>query len=134
MIVTNCLTPLAQRLGGKYTEHAKSLGCVVGGRLVAGTTYDEYNGRSMQMSIWVESRPTAEWSRAIFTYPFDDVGVHKLIGLIFGDNAKSIRLAERSGFVLEATLKDVTLHGDLLMYTMTRDQCRVLNADKWCRK
>lgn len=120
-----------QHLGGEYTPHAQALGFVVDGELFAVATYDHWNGVSMQFNIWIGKKPSAEWSQAIFAYPFDQLGVKKLIGNIFSSNAKSIKLAEHSGFELEATIKDMHPKGDMLIYTMTRDQCVVLNKDKW---
>lgn len=129
MIVDDCVDIAKRLIGGDYTEHTQSLGCVINGELVAATTYDHFNGVSMQFGIWAGSRPSPEWSQAIFAYPFDQLGVQKLIGIIFSSNAKSIKLAEHSGFELEAVVKDAHPDGDMLIYTMTRDQCRVLN--KW---
>jgi hypothetical protein len=37
------------------------------------------------------------------------------------------RFIEHIGFILEATLKDCAPKGDLLIYTMAKDQCKWLN-------
>lgn len=129
MIVSVDIAQARALLGGDYTQNAQALGCVVDGELVAVATFDHWNGVSMQFNIWIGKKPSAEWSRAIFEYPFDQIGVKKLIGNIFSSNAKSINLAEHSGFELEATIKDMHPKGDMLIYTMTREQCSVLN--KW---
>jgi len=129
MIVCTDIAKARTVLGGDYTENAKALGFEVDGELCAIATYDHWNGVSMQFNIWIGKKPSAEWSRAIFEYPFDQIGVKKLIGNIFSSNAKSIKLAEHSGFELEAVIKDMHPEGDMLIYTMTRDQCVVLT--KW---
>lgn len=61
-----------------------------------------------------------------FYYPFIQLGVNKIIGLVSSDNLEARKLDEHLGFVLEATLKDATPKGDMLIYTMTKDQCRWL--------
>lgn len=62
-----------------------------------------------------------------FHYPFNELKVNKIIGLVNSDNLEARKLDEHMGFTLEATLKDAAPNGDLLIYSMTRDQCRWLN-------
>lgn len=126
MIVTDCLHELMSKLGGVYSENATCIGCVVNNELVAGVIYDKYNGVSLHVSIWAGSRPSWEFSCAIFDYPFNQIGVKKIVGLIFGNNEKSIRLAEHAGFILEGKVTDYCEEGDMLIYTMTPDQCRFI--------
>jgi RimJ/RimL family protein N-acetyltransferase len=52
--------------------------------------------------------------------------VNKILGLVESDNLEARRLDEHLGFHLEATLKNCAPSGDLLVYTMTREQCRWL--------
>lgn len=104
------------------------------GRPVAGVIYDGYNGHIIHAHIWVdaEATPSREWFAAIFDYPFNKLQVHKIIGQVAGTNEQAQRLDEHFGFVLEAEVVDYFDGGDsLLVYTMTRDQCRVLNSPRW---
>lgn len=126
MIITDCLPAVMTRLGGTYSGNAVSIGCVVNDELVAGVIYDRYNGVSLYISIWVGSRPSPEFMHAIFDYPFNQIGARKVIGLIYGTNEKSIRLAEHAGFTLEGVIKDCCEEGDMFIYTMTPEQCRFL--------
>lgn len=127
MIVTDCLQELMTYLGGTYSRHAKAIGCVVNNELVAGAIYDKYNDVSVHIAIWIGSRPSEEFMHAIFDYPFNQIGVRKVIGLIYGTNEKSIKLAEHAGFVLEGKVTDYCLEGDMLIYTMTPEQCRFIS-------
>ena len=43
--------------------------------------------------------------RALLSYPFDQLGVRKLMATIAADNARSLRLCKGLGFTAEATLR-----------------------------
>lgn len=103
---------------------------------VAGVIYDCYNGATIHAHIWVSSerRPSREWYAAIFDYPFNVLRVVKIVGQVNSSNSEARKLDEHFGFVMEAEIKDYYEHGNSLMvYTMTREQCRVLNSQKWGR-
>lgn len=120
-----------QRVEGLWsTADLVGIGLVEDDRLIAGVLYDCYNGSSMCMHVaavpgrhWM----TKDFLRVVFAYPFRQVGVQKLIGLVGSGNVDARRFDENIGFVLEATLKGAHPDGDLLVYTMTREQCRWLN-------
>lgn len=101
---------------------------------VAGVIYDGFNGAMIHAHIWVdaERKPSREWFAAIFDYPFNRCGVRKIVGQVNSHNEEAKRLDEHFGFVLEAEIKDYYDTGaSLLVYTMTREQCRVLNSPAW---
>lgn len=101
---------------------------------IAGVAYDGYNGAIIHAHIWVdaERRPSPEWLAAIFDYPFNRLQVHKIVGQVNSGNMEARKLDEHFGFVLEATVKEFYDDGnDLLVYTMRRDQCRVLTSRRW---
>jgi len=103
---------------------------------VAGVIYDSYNSATVHAHIWcdAERRPSREWMAAIFDYPFNRLGVYKIIGQVNSFNYDAIKLDEHFGFVLEARIQGYYEEGsDLLVYTMTRDQCRVLNSRRWAK-
>ncbi len=100
------------------------------GRLIAGVAYTDYNVASIQ--IHVAALPGVNWLsrellRKVFEYPFTMLKVKKLIGLVSSANAAALRFDYSLGFELEATLKDAHPDGDLLILTMTADNCRWLN-------
>lgn len=120
------------RTAGQYLPgESRSIGMVNDdGSIVAGVLYDHYNGRSIAMHVageggrWI-TRPLL---RAAFAYPFRQLGVGKVLGFVDSTNAAARRLDEHLGFVLEATLRDAGPHGDLLLYSMTAEQCRFLGG------
>ena len=100
------------------------------GRLIAGVAFDNYNVASVQ--IHVAALPGKNWIsksllEQVFSYPFRRLGVKKLIGLVGSTNAEALKFDLALGFRIEATLKDAYPDGDLLILSMTQDQCRWLN-------
>lgn len=69
---------------------------------------------------------TRELLRAVFNYPFRQLGVNKVLGFVDSTNKEAIRLDEHLGFQLEAVIKDAGPQGSLLLYSMTAEQCRYL--------
>lgn len=101
---------------------------------VAGVIFDGYNGAIIHAHIWVDAErtPLREWYSCIFDYPFNRIGVRKIIGQVNSNNIEAQKLDEHFGFVLEATVTDYYDDGaSLLVYTLTREQCRVLNSSAW---
>lgn len=101
---------------------------------VAGVVYDCYNGAIIHAHIWMdaERRPSREWYVSIFDYPFNLLRVNKIIGQVSSSNMEARRLDEHFGFKLEAEISDYYADGSSLMvYTMNRDQCRVLSSSRW---
>jgi RimJ/RimL family protein N-acetyltransferase len=102
------------------------------GEPVAGVIFDGYNGSIIHAHIWVGGAASREWMAAIFDYPFTQLGVTKIIGQVRESNDEARKLDEHFGFHLEAKVEDYFPDEvALLVYTMTRQQCRVLNSPQW---
>ena len=122
---------LCKRTGGKYVEGAETyVGLETMGRITACAGYGDYNGASIRVHLAVEGKITPEFLWYGFYYPFEQLGVKKLIGLVSSSNVRALRLDKHFGYVHEATIKDAAPDGDLLILTMTRDQCRFLKGSK----
>jgi hypothetical protein len=123
-------------LGAYPTIYAQCITCVDdNGKPLAGVLYDAYNGVSINVHIWVEvdAVPSKDWFAAIFDYPFNKLGVKKLLGQVAGNNDEALRLDKHFGFIEEGRIKDYSENGDLVLLTMTKDQCRVLNSPRWAK-
>lgn len=117
----------AAQVGTAYVpEVEEAIGLRHNGSFVAGTIYEDWNGKSIVAHIAVAGRMTPAFVSAIFDYPFNVCGAHKIICPIPSDNARSINLATKMGFRQEACLKDATPTGDMLLFTLTRSNCRFL--------
>ncbi len=120
---------VCHRTGGVFDYIGVAIGLERDGELIAGVLYDNYNGRSICMHVaavpgsrWM----TREYLRVCFDYPFNRAKVTKILGMVDSTNAPARRFDEHLGFTLESTIKDAGKDGDLLIYSMTRQQCRHL--------
>lgn len=124
---------VCERAGGEWSGVGATFGLVErdGGKdtLIAGVLFDSFNGANINMHVaalpgrrWM----TREFLFAVFDYPFRQLGVKRITGLVAASNADARRFDEHIGFKLEATLKDAHPDGDLLVYCMTREDCRWL--------
>lgn len=116
------------RTGGVWSPvDSRAVGLERDDELVAGVLYDHFNGVSVCMHV--ASDGTKRWLtrgflRFCFDYPFNTMGVKKVIGMVPSNNLAALRFDEHLGFREEARIKDAHPGGDLVLMTMTRDMCR----------
>lgn len=121
---------ICARTGGSWNGDAVAIGMERDGELVAGVMFDNWNGSSIAMHVagdgghWM----TRDYARACFGYAFIQLKVKKIIGLVDSSNLAARRYDEHLGFRLEAVITDAAKHGDLLIYTMTPEQCRWIGS------
>jgi len=119
------------RTGGEFSPIGSStIGLLdEDGTVVAGAVYDNFNGTSICVHLAGEGRNwlNREFLRAGFRYPFDQLKVKKLLGLVPSTNMLARRFDEHCGFQLEAVVTEAAQDGaDLLIYSMRRENCRFL--------
>lgn len=108
-----------------------SIGVIRDGMIVGGVIFQDYTGRDGSVKIHVASidkrwiTPDMLW--VTFDYPFNQLGVRKLIGEVPSYNHMAIKFDEKVGFKKIATIEGVFPNGDLLVYEMKREDCRWLN-------
>lgn len=110
-----------------------AIGLINETQILAGVAYTSWNGASLYMHV--AAQPGRQWLNRdflhiCFDYPFNQLRAKKLIGLVGSGNSDALRFDQNLGFVLEATLKGAHPDGDLLVLTMTREQCRWLDHPK----
>jgi hypothetical protein len=116
---------VCERAGGQYHPGAcQGIAMESEGQITAGVLYDQCNGRSVCMHVAVEKPVSRRFARLCFDYPFNQLKVNKVIGLVDSNNAKALRFDEALGFVEEARLLNAGKTADLVILTMTRQQCR----------
>jgi len=131
---TMAIPLLSKALGVMPSNAAQAITCIENGDVIAGVIYDCYNGGSIQAHIWMDAdhTPSKEWFAAIFDYPFNQLKVKKIIGQVRSNNLEAIALDEHFGFILEAIIEDYYEEGESLrVYSMRKEQCRVLNSPAW---
>jgi hypothetical protein len=98
------------------------------GRPVGGFAMCAYLGASV--TVHMAGIETGWCSRdlmwIVFDFAFNQLGVRKVIAPV--DSTNHIALAQdlRAGFELEATIRDATPDGHLMLLTMTKDRCKWL--------
>lgn len=119
---------VAARINGQFTpENSEAIGLDADG-LVAGVIYESWNGASVVCHIAVDGVMTGAYLAAIFDYPFNRLGVNKIIAPIAESNEKSIKFVQKLGFRKEAQLLDAHPDGSLFLFTMSREQCKYIGV------
>lgn len=121
-------------------EIAKAAGCffnpecdvclsrVEGDRLLGGVIFQGYKGASIGIHVagfdprWLDR----DMLWIAFAYPFIQLGVTKLFGQIPSDNRKALDFNRKLGFIEEVRISGVYPDADLVVMSMTREQCRWL--------
>jgi hypothetical protein len=95
---------------------------------IAGCLYESYNKASIigHLAGVGKKWMNREYLWYCYYYPFEELKVNKIIGVVESDNLEAQKLDEHMGFTKEATLVGCAPKGDLIIYTMTKDQCRWL--------
>lgn len=110
---------------------AQGIGWERDGQIVAGVAYTDYNGVNVCMHVAADGK---DWLRreflwTCFDYPFNQLKVKRITGLVGEGNAQARKFDEHIGFTLETTLAGAHPTGDLLVYRMLRSECRWLSLD-----
>lgn len=94
--------------------------------LVAGVVFNGYSHPNILMHIAAE-RMTPTFVAAIMQYPFEQLKVNRVTGVIDKKNAASRRFAEKLGATLEGVMKDASPRGgDVCIYGLLAK-----SAQKW---
>jgi len=117
---------VCKELHACYEEGAQGIGLMRDGKLIAGVCYENWNSRSIVTHIVIMGRITRDYLFAIFHYPFEYLGVDKIICPIAESNDESMRFVANLGFEREATIADAHPSGAIYIYSMKREKCRFL--------
>jgi RimJ/RimL family protein N-acetyltransferase len=121
---------VCDKTGGTF-EHtcSTSIGLERNGELIAGVLFDNFNGRSINMHVASDGSRgwmNREYLWYCFHYPFEQLGVKRITGLVAASNEDAMKFDTHLGFIHEATLKDAAPDGDLHILRMFKDECRFL--------
>jgi L-amino acid N-acyltransferase YncA len=117
-----------EKLNLVLPQDAVCLGQVIDNELRAVVVYCNFQGKSCQTHIcsvgsnWMSK----EFLWAMFDYPFEKMGLKVILGVISGNNEKSLKLSRKLGFKDVAKIPDAHDDGDLVILTMRPDECRWL--------
>lgn len=98
------------------------------GTLRGGMLFNGYTGASINIHMagfdekWADR--TLIWM--CFDYCFNQLGCKKVFGQVPSKNARALEINRKLGFKIEAVVEDVFPDDDLVVLSMTRDNCRWL--------
>lgn len=105
----------------------EAIGLERNGQLIAGTVYDHYTISNVNMSF--AAMPGRQWLtrtylQAMFRYPFVQLGVRRVTGLIASKNVDSLRFAAHLGATVDGVMKDALPDDDLVIMGILRARCK----------
>lgn len=114
--------------GGTYHSH-QTIGVLSKDRstLIGGVVYHNYDGSNIMADIAATSPRWCSRStlKAIFDYPFVQLGCRRVTCKVSSGNKRSSRLAERLGFQREGLLREGGIGGeDAIIYGILKSERR----------
>jgi RimJ/RimL family protein N-acetyltransferase len=116
--------------GGRYIDGSQGIGYAKDGKLVAGVAYESQNKNCTWVHQRIEQSPSKQFWIIVVDYVYNQCGCKKMSGLVDASNEKAIKLNKHIGFKTEATLRDAGENGDLLIMSMWKDDCKILQWGK----
>ncbi len=116
------------RIGASFdpaTAKGISVLCENGAATVLYTDYRKVDIRMHVAGVghWLSRAALSVW----FGYPFQELGVRRVTGLVARKNRVARRLNEKLGFVQEGCMRHAMENGDhMILYGMLREDCRWL--------
>lgn len=121
---------VAERVGEKQLFNYSAIGLERDGELIAGVLFEQHNGPNVMMHVASDGSRhwmTPAYMAACFRYPFLQLKVNRVSGLVRADNADAQRFDEAMGFTREGILREGAADGtDLILYGMLACECRFL--------
>ncbi len=118
---------VAKQMGSSFSaDTATAIGLEGADGIVAGVMYENWNGKSITAHMAVTGQLTRSFIGAIFRYAYNKCGVHKVILPVSSGNDKSNKFVRKLGFIEEARLCEAAPDGDIILYTLKKDDCRFL--------
>ncbi len=108
----------------------QAIGWERGGAMVVAVGYSNFNGCDIEMSIYAER---GQWAKpgvlkAMFDYPFNQVGCQRVTAVIAKANRKARKLVEHVGFTHEGTHPRALDGKTALSYGLLKENCRWIHG------
>ncbi len=113
---------------GFFEGRSEAIGLEKDGALVAGTIYENWNGKSVMCHMVVEGRLNRSFISAIFDYAYRVCAVSKVVSPVSSANTRCRHFIENLGFTPEAVIADAHPDGDIIIYTLEKSKCRFLGG------
>jgi RimJ/RimL family protein N-acetyltransferase len=122
---------VAQRLDvSNWGPDPVGIGLEQDGELIAGVVFNQYDEANVNMHIASEPGKnwlTREFLTCCFAYPFVQLGVNRVTGLVRTDNLPAQKFDEHLGFKREGLVRRAYTDGtDMIVYGMLKEECKWL--------
>lgn len=107
---------------------AETIGLEEDGKLIAGVMFTDFNGSNICMHVAAIGKGwmNREYLRYCFYYPFEQLKVKRITGIVDSTNEQALNFDQHLGFKKEAVLTDAGEFGDLIILVMHKRDCRFL--------
>lgn len=123
-----CIQEAEAILGAPFTFTGwySTIGNVIDGRMAAVVIYTQ-NGEDIELHLVMHPGSrwlTSDFARAIFSFPFRQLGLNRVSAVVVKSNYALQRLLIALGFVIEG-IRRKFLHGeDVVLFGMLKEECR----------
>jgi RimJ/RimL family protein N-acetyltransferase len=111
----------------RHGDSCKVVTNVIDNRIRGVVVYTSFTRRNCEMSMasdgsghWI----TREFLRAAFGYPFLQMDLARVTGIVEHDNERALRLNMRLGFMIEGKLRGWFKDKDGIIFGMLANECR----------
>jgi len=121
---------ICEKAGGAYTNLCTAIGIEIDGELKVAVMYENFTGGNICM-VWRVDDPkclSKKFYWMAFDYPFNQLDVHRVTGIVRTDNEKAIKINNKLGFEVEFTLKRFLKDSDALVFVMFKENCRFIKG------
>jgi len=115
------------RLNSRWTPaRGQAIGVVRDNRIIAGCTYQLWNGPNVLMDVAAE--PGHRWCTrtfrwALLAHPFNVLGCKRVTALVDEKNERSMEFVPKVGFTVESWMDDAAPGGgDICVWVMTKQK------------
>lgn len=118
------------KAGGNYDENMTAVGVEREGEIIAAVAYDGYTGENG--SVFIHSRIssphhcTRSFLFHIFAYPFLQLKVRRIFGIVDERKKDVIRFNRKVGFQVDGKLVEYFPDSSAILMSMGKDKCRWL--------
>lgn len=120
----------AERIGiERFRDDARAIGIACGDQLRGVVVYDTFSACDCHMHVasdrsrrWL----TREFLVHAFSYPFVQVGLRRVTGIVAASNEDAIRFDKKLGFLPEGFCPKALPNDDIVIMGLTRDRCRFI--------
>lgn len=118
---------IGSRNGGRaHPGKCTALGWLKDGKLIAGLVFHDANGAHCLVNIALDGKSfPIGLLKAGLRYVFLQLQLKRLTFIITGANIASQRLCSALGAIHEATLRDADINGNLLIYALFPENCKI---------